>query len=171
MVNGVYMRVLYIVYIYIYTHTFFVYTQSSTPAAHRRGRKRQAVDNVEHTRVEYLLENLFQDFYQLDVSQSPGLRHLPAPQQQQLIQGLVRTLTSYQDELSQALNQQDPPLNPDLPTEAPSGPTDQELPFTPAATGTEVPVPDSGSMSLSSSSTSPQNTLAPPFPPTAGTHD
>ena len=37
----------------------------------------------------------------------------------------------------------------------------QELPINPAATGAEVPVPDSGFMSLTSSSTSPQNTLAP----------
>ena len=145
--------------------------QSSAPAAHPRGLERQAVDNIEHTRVEYLLENLLQDFSQLDVSQSPGLRHLPAPQQQQLIQGLKYTLTSYQDEFSQALNQQEPLPNSDLPTDTPSAPSGHELPITPAATGTDVPVPDSGSMSLTSSSTSPENTLAPPFPPSAGTQD
>ena len=79
---------------------------------------------------------------------------------------MVHTLTTYQDELNQALDREE---HPDLPSTAPSASAGQELPITPAATGTDVPVPDSGSMSLTSSSTASQNTLAPPFPPTAGT--
>ena len=131
----------------------------------------QAVDNLEHTRVEFMLENLLQNFSQLDVSQSPALRDLPAPQQRHLIEGMVHTLTTYQDELNQALGREEHSPNPDLPSAAPSASAGQELPITPAATGTDVPVPDSGSMSLTSSSTASQNTLAPPFPPTAGAHD
>ena len=36
--------------------------QTPTPAAHPRGRKRQAVDNLEHTHVENMLKNLLQHF-------------------------------------------------------------------------------------------------------------
>ena len=140
-------------------------------ADHPRGRKRQAVDNLEHLRVEYQLEALRQNFSQIDVSQTPILRGLPVPEQRQLIEGVVHTLTTYQDELHQALRREEPAPTPDLSSAAPSAPTGQELPIDPVVSGTGLPVPDSGSMSLTSSSTDSQNTLAPPFPPSAGTHD
>ena len=143
----------------------------TTATAPPRGRKRQAVDNLEHLNAQYQLETLLQNFSQMDVSQTPMLRGLPAPEQRQLVDGVVHTLTTYQDELQQALRQDDPAPAPDGSSAAPSASTGQELPIDPVASGTGLPVPDSGSMSLNSSSRDSQNTLAPPFPPSDGTHD
>ena len=42
------------------------------------------------------------------------LRGLPVPEQRQLIEGVVHTLTTYQDELNQPLDRQEPAPNPDL---------------------------------------------------------
>ena len=91
----------------------------STPAVHPRGRKGQAVDNLEHFRVEYMVENLLQNFSQIDVSQT---RDLPAPEQRQLIEGVVHTLTTCQDELNQALDREEPAPNPDLSSRLPPPP-------------------------------------------------
>ena len=143
----------------------------TTTTALPRGRKRQAVDNLEHLNVQYQLETLLQNFSQLDVSQTPMLKGLPAPAQHQLIDGVLHTLTTYQDELQQALRRDDPAQVPNRSTAAPSASPGQELPIDPVASGTGLPLPDSGSMSLNSSSTDSQHTLAPPFPPAEGTHD
>ena len=129
--------------------------QTPPPAAHPRGRKRQAVENLECARVEHMLEHLLQHFSELDVSSAPGLRDLPASQQQHVIDGLVYTLTSYQDELRHTIDQQACSTNPETspPLQSAEGqpvPTNNDLPISPAATGVEVPVPDSGSMSLTS---------------------
>ena len=85
---------------------------SHTPA-HRRGQKRQAVDNLEHLSVQYQVEALLQNFSQLDVSKVPLLQGLPAPQQEQLLSGVVHTLTTYREELHQACQPHEPPLHPD----------------------------------------------------------
>ena len=124
-----------------------------------------------------MLENLLHHFSELDVSNTPGLRDLPASQQQQhVIEGLVYTLTAYQDELRQAVDPQASSTNPETSpplhsAEGQSDPNNNDLPLSPVATGVDVPVPDSGSMSLTSSSTSPQTTLAPPFPSTTEERD
>lgn len=74
-------------------------TQGSPPEAHPRGRKCQAVDNLEYTRVDNMLEHMLQQFSQLDVSTSSGVRHLTPVQQNTMLDGLVHTLTIYQEEL------------------------------------------------------------------------
>ena len=129
---------------------------------HRRGQKRQAVDNLEHLNVQYQIESLLRNFSQMDVSQVPMLQSLAAPEQNQLIGGVVHTLTSYQDELQQALR----PHDPDRSTAASSAPAGQTSLTDPVTSGTGLPLPppDSGSMSLNSSSTNTQPTLDPPFP-------
>ena len=65
----------------------------------RRGQKRQAIESLEHLNVQYQIEALLHNFAQLDVSKVPMLQGLPAPQQEQLITGVVHTLTTYRDEL------------------------------------------------------------------------
>ena len=126
----------------------------------RRGRKRQAIESLEHLNVQYQVEALLHNFSQLDVSKIPMLQGLPAPQQEQLITGVVHTLTSYRDELHQSYRPDDPP------TASSSAPPDHFHPTDPISggTGLPLPVPDSGSMSLNSTSTESQNTLEPPFP-------
>ena len=136
--------------------------QSPTPDAYSRGRKRQAVDNLEHTRVENMLEHMLQRFSEMDVSTTPGLRDLPAAQQHTVLDGLVHTLTTYREQLQAAVDQQ----TQSTPATAAPPHNSSDLPLSPVAAGVEVPVPDSASMSLTSSSTSPPNTLPPPFPST-----
>ena len=138
---------------------------SNTPV-HRRGQKRQAVDNLEHLSAQYQIEALLRNFSQLDVSQVPMLQGLPAPQQEQLIGGVVHTLTTYRDELQQACRLHDPPLNPGHSSAASSAPPGQSFSTDPinSGTGLPLPLPDSGSMSLNSTSTESQHTLDPPFP-------
>ena len=97
---------------------------TNTPV-HRRGQRRQAVDNLEHLNVQYQIEALLRNFSQMDVSQVPMLKGLPAPEQNQLIGGVVHTLTTYQDELQQALRPQDPSSRPGRSTAASSAPTGQ----------------------------------------------
>ena len=65
-----------------------------------------AVENLEYTRVENMLEHMLQHFSELDVSSTPGLRDLPASQQQHVIDGLAYTFTSYQDQLRHTVDQQ-----------------------------------------------------------------
>ena len=91
---------------------------------------------------------------------------LPAPEQHQLIEGVVHTLSTYQDELQQALRQDDPAPAPARSSAAPSASTGQELPIDPVASGTGLPI-----YVADSSSTDSQHTLAPPFPTSDGTHD
>ena len=104
---------------------------SHTPAP-RRGQKRQAVDNLEHLNVQYQIEALLHNFSQLDVSKVPMLQGLPAPQQEQLITGVVHTLTTYRDELHQSYRPDDPPghsLRPLLTTFLPLTPSAVALDF------------------------------------------
>ena len=54
-------------------------------------------------------EALLRNFSQLDVSKVPMLQGLPPPQQEQLITGVVHTLTTYRDELHQSCRPDDPP--------------------------------------------------------------
>ena len=138
---------------------------SHTPAP-RRGQKRQAVENLEHLSVQYQIEALLQNFSHLDVSQVPLLQGLPAPQQEQLISGVVHTLTTSRDEHHQARQPQDPLLHPDRSSAASSAPPGQTSSTDPISggTGLPLPLPDSGSMSLNSTSTESQHTLDPPFP-------
>ena len=74
------------------------------------------MDNLEHLNVQYQIEALLRNFSQMDVSQVP---------QNQLIGGVVHTLTTYQDELQQALRPQDPSSRPGRSTAASSAPTGQ----------------------------------------------
>ena len=129
----------------------------------RRGQKRQAVDNLEHLSVQYQVEALLHNFKHLDISQVPMLQGLPAQQQEDLISGVVHTLTTYRDELHQSCRSDDQPGHS---TASSSAPLDQVPNFDPLSVGTglPLPVPDSGSMSLNSTSTESQNTLEPPFP-------
>ena len=140
--------------------------------APRRGHKRQAVDNLEQIRVEYQIDSILQDLANVDVSQLRMLQGLPPPEQQQIISGVVHSLTSYSEELQQVCPSDIQVIDaapPDHVTAAASAP--QDLP-TPSAstnpilegTGLPVPIPDSGSMSLTSTSTESQHTLEPPFP-------
>ena len=128
-----------------------------------RGLKRHAVENLEHLSVQYQVEELLHNFRHLDVSKVPMLQGLPAPQQEQIITGVVHTLTSYSDELKQSYRP-DAPLGQS--TAASSAPPDQFPPSDPISDGTglPLPLPDSASMSLNSTSTESQNTLEPPFP-------
>ena len=134
----------------------------------RRGQKRQAVDNLEHLSVQYQIENLLQNFAHLDVSKVSMLQGLPPPQQEQLINGVVHTLNTYRDELHQAYQPAEPLLRPGHSTAASSAPHDHDQTVTTdpvnEATGLPLPLPDSGSMSLNSTSTGSQHTLEPPFP-------
>ena len=138
---------------------------SHTPAP-CRGQKRQAADNLEHLSVQYQIEALLQNFSQLDVSKVPMLQGLPVPQQEQLISGVVHTLTTYRDELHQACQPHDPPFHPDRSSAASSAAPAQTSSIDPISDGTglPLPLPDSGSMSLNSTSTESQHTLEPPFP-------
>ena len=140
--------------------------QPTNAPVHRRGQKRQAVDNLEHLSVQYQIEALLRNFSQMDVSQVPMLQGLPAPQQNQLIGGVVHTLTTYQDELQQALRPHDPSFHPGRSSAASSAPAGQTPSTDPVSsvTGLPLPLPDSGSMSLNSTSTESQHTLDPPFP-------
>ena len=140
--------------------------QLSHTTAPRRGQKRQAVDNLEHLSVQYQIEALLQNFAHLDVSKVSMLQGLPAPQQEQLISGVVHTLNSYRDELHQAYQPDDPLLHPGHSTAASSAPPGQTATTDPVSEGTglPLPLPDSGSMSLNSTSTESQHTLEPPFP-------
>ena len=126
----------------------------------RRGLKRQAVDNLEHLNVQYQVEALLHNFKRLDVSKVPMLQGLPAPQQEQLITGVVHTLTTYREELHQSYRPDDPPGHS---TASSSAPPDYFPPTDPISDGTglPLPVPDSASMSLNSTSTESQNTLFP----------
>ena len=129
----------------------------------RRGQKRQAIENLEHLNVQYQVEALLRNFSHLDVSKVPMLQGLPAPQQEQLITGVVHTLTTYRDELHQTYRPDDPPGHLSASSSAPPDhfpPTD----LIRDGTGLPLPLPDSGSMSLNSTSTESQNTLEPPFP-------
>ena len=135
---------------------------SHTPAP-RRGQKRQALDNLEHLNVQYQIEALLHNFSQLDVSKVPMLQGLPAPQQEQLITGVVHTLTTYRDELHQSCRPDDPPGHSTASSSAPSDHFPTNDPVS-GGTGLPLPLPDSGSMSLNSTSTESQNTLEPPFP-------
>ena len=138
-------------------------TQLLTGHIPRRGIKRQAVDNLEHLNVQYQVEALLHNFKHLDVSKVPMLQGLPAPQQEQLITGVVHTLTTYREELHQSYRPDDPPGHS---TASSSAPPDYFPPTDPISDGTglPLPVPDSASMSLNSTSTESQNTLEPPFP-------
>ena len=112
----------------------------NTPAQ-RRGQKRQAVDNLQHLSVQYQIEALLRNFSQLDVSQVPMLQGLPAPQQDQLIGGVVHTLTTYRDELQQACRPHDPPLHPGRSSAASSAPPGQTFSTDPISSGTGLPLP------------------------------
>ena len=103
------------------------------------------------------------NFKHLDVSKVPMLQGLPAPQQEQLITGVVHTLTTYREELHQSYRPDDPPGHS---TASSSAPPDHFPSTDPIrdGTGLPLPVPDSASMSLNSTSTESQNTLEPPFP-------
>ena len=127
------------------------------------GQKRQAIENLEHLSVQYQVEALLHNFAHLDVSKVPMLQGLPAPQQEQLITGVVHTFTTYRDELHQTFRPDDPPGHS---TASSSAPLDYFPPTDPISDGTglPLPLPDSGSMSLNSTSTESQNTLEPPFP-------
>ena len=123
--------------------------QSPTPDSYPRGRKRQAVDNLEHTRAGTHASALLRDGC-LDY---PRLRDLPAAQQHTVLDGLVHTLTTYREELQAAVDQQ----TQSTPATAAPPHDSSDLPLSPVAAGADVPVPDSASMSLTSSSTSPPN--------------
>ena len=129
----------------------------------RRGLKRQARENLEHLSVQYQVEALLHNFQNLDVSQVPMLQGLPPQQQDVLITGVVHTLTTYREELNQIRRSDD---QPGPSTASSSAPLDQLPTVDPLNTGTglHIPVPDSGSMSVNSTSTESQNTLEPPFP-------
>ena len=77
----------------------FLPNSNGLPDAHPRGVKRQAVDNLEHERVDLLIQSMIRRFTEVDVSGNPALRHLTPEKQHQLIDGLVHNLSSYQDEL------------------------------------------------------------------------
>ena len=137
--------------------------QLSHPPAPRRGQKRQAVDNLEHLNVQYQIEALLHNFSQLDVSKVPMLQGLPAPQQEELITGVVHTLTTYRDELHQSYRPDDPPGQSTASSSTPPHHFPTTDPIS-GGTGLPLPLPDSGSMSLNSTSTESQNTMEPPFP-------
>ena len=137
--------------------------QLSREPAPRRGQKRQAVDNLEHLNVQYQIEALLHNFSHLGVSKVPMLQGLPAPQQEQLISGVVHTLTTYRDELHQSYRPDDPPGHSTASSSAPVDYIPTTDPLSGGA-GLPLPLPDSGSMSLNSTSTESQNTLEPPFP-------
>lgn len=149
--------------------------QTPSPDSVPRGRKRQAVDNLEHTRVEHMLEHMLQHFSEMDVSTTPGLRDLPASQQQDVLDGLVHTLTTDQDALRHAVDQSAPLDTSPPPHSSNNQPVSNanDLPVSPAAAGVDIPVRVrvSASMSLTSSSTSPPTTLPPPYPSTTEGHD
>ena len=83
--------------------------QRPPPDAHPRGVKRQAVDNLEHERVDLLIQSMIQRFTDMDVSGNPAL-HLTPEKQHQLIDGLVHNLSSYQDELHAVTDSSGNPL-------------------------------------------------------------
>lgn len=106
-----------------------------------------------------MLQSMIEQFTEMDVSTNPALRHLTPDQQHATLDGLVHTLTNYQEELRAATDQQR--LTESSQAADPSAPVGLDMPSAPPTADVEVPVPDSGSMSLTSSSTSPPSIRCP----------